>query len=735
MSLFQINDWPIRRFIIVVMTLQISLLSLIYIEELQIKISFIREIVAFFLLSFIPGFTILRILRLHNLGNIRSFLFAVGVSISFVIFIGLFNNALFPEFGILRPISIKPLLFTFNLFILIFLVFAYRIDSDYIPSSPKIDFIRNYLNIYLFLSIIILSVGLLGILIKNYYNNNFILMVFILILSIIPLIVALAEIPRRMYPIMIFTISITLMYHVSLFSPYILLGDIFGEFYFANLSIIDGIWHPFNFTHLLNSVLSLTLLPPIFQLLCNLSLTYYFKIISPFFFSLAVVGLYYIYETVHAKELNHKEIFFAIFYIMSTWIYYGLMPGASRQQLGELFYILILIVVVSNEKIISYKVLLVLFSASLVFMHYSMAMLFLIFIITVVLIKYAVRNDDATAVPQIKTNFLFLILIFNFAWYLYISNGSIFNCIVLMGDSIYNAFSGFSTKENNAAIRIFTTTSKNMAHIIYSYLYYFFLLFLSVGIIKLLISLISKKIKSHLDYRLLLVANVCLLGVYAVVPLIGFQLGIERVFHISCLILAPYIIIGVKSIIEIFFCINPKLSTIKCEKTINIIIAVLISSFLLFNSGFIFEIINDPSPNSIPLSLGDPIGPIESNRSQGLMLLKINTLTTSEVFSAEWLKTKRNITTKVYTSWGGSSGLSSYGMLYNQSKFIQVDDLSKSINGLYYYNYINKKLGYTVIRFSTTNVTVRQIDRNKTNMILSNTNKVYASSNDEIYEI
>ncbi|HNS25321.1 MAG TPA: hypothetical protein PKK85_04550, partial [Methanobacteriaceae archaeon] len=77
----QMNDWNIKPFLWLIFLLQFSLLILILLESIDIQIPILRELISFIILFFIPGVLILRILRLHDLGNTRTVFYSVGLSI------------------------------------------------------------------------------------------------------------------------------------------------------------------------------------------------------------------------------------------------------------------------------------------------------------------------------------------------------------------------------------------------------------------------------------------------------------------------------------------------------------------------------------------------------------------------------------------------------------------------------------------------------------------------------
>lgn len=156
-----------------------------------------------------------------------------------------------------------------------------------------------------------------------------------------------------------------------------------------------------------------------------------------------------------------------------------------------------------------------------------------------------------------------------------------------MGYNIIYSFSDMFAPDTNISLNIATTTSINLSHILYRYIFYFVIVCMAVGGLILLKNLITNnknKItipilkKFHIFrniklnerkntlYEMLAFSNYSLLGLYLVVPLIDYQLGFDRVFHITTLLLAPYFIIGFKSILGVLDKLKNVLFKLKNKK-------------------------------------------------------------------------------------------------------------------------------------------------------------------------
>ena len=94
---------------------KLSLLALIFLEivtfsslnVILLPIVFVPFV--FFGLTLFPGLLLLYVLKV-NTSAIRRIVYSVGLSISLLLFLGLIDNMLLPFIGIIRPLSIYPVL-------------------------------------------------------------------------------------------------------------------------------------------------------------------------------------------------------------------------------------------------------------------------------------------------------------------------------------------------------------------------------------------------------------------------------------------------------------------------------------------------------------------------------------------------------------------------------------------------------------------------------------------------
>lgn len=91
-----------------------------------LNVPFLRQILGFFFLTLLPGLLILKILKLSKLGSTEKFVLSVGLSVAFLMLFGLLLNNLLLSLGYETPLSMIPLLISFNIAFIIFGIIGYK---------------------------------------------------------------------------------------------------------------------------------------------------------------------------------------------------------------------------------------------------------------------------------------------------------------------------------------------------------------------------------------------------------------------------------------------------------------------------------------------------------------------------------------------------------------------------------------------------------------------------------
>lgn len=596
----QMSDWPIKKLVIIVFTFQLLLWGSIGLDTINFRIPLLRQFVCFIYLTFVPGILILRVFRLRKLGSVKNMLCSVGLSLSFLMFIGFFMNTFYPLIGISKPISIIPLTLTVSFIVLLLCYLCYLIDRNFSdPSYLNISEVLSSPSLFLYL---IPMLTIIGTYLMNFYNNNFLLMIVIFLISLIPVFVLFSLIPPRLYPLAIFIASLSLLFHNSLISMYISGWDIQDEYYLANKVITNYLWNTSIFSNT-NAMLSIVILAPIYSIISNLDLNWVFKIIYPVIFSFTPLGLYLFFK----KQTTEKIAFMAAFFFISFAGFYTEMLQLARQQIAEYFFILAMLLIVENKNDIFNRFLLVLFSLSVIISHYGLSYLALAAIVfSFLLLSIYKKYFDRSSLNAITFTFTLLFTVFLLTWYIYVSSSSSFYTVVNISKNIIENFiSDFSNPDKAQGLYIISKKADTDLHQLSKAMHIITQILISVGLIHMVVYIIRKNPKKHLKinneflsfcivFYLMLVASI-------VVPNFSSALNTSRIYQITLMTLAPCCIIGGVVLLGTIF--NWILRSKVKEKNMLAlkVLSVFFAIFLLFNTGWIYEIVGD-SPTSFSLN-------------------------------------------------------------------------------------------------------------------------------------
>lgn len=357
------SDWPIRNCLIFCFALFITTVVLVGLGAVGLDIPVLRQIVVFIFISFVPGILLLRILKIHNVHVIESLLYSVGLSLAFVMAVGVIANFGLPPIGISRPIALLPLLLIITLAFLLLCLLAYIRDKDFCPTnrrdSQALESIwRNlranpapYLLAFLLPLLAILGANL----VNNYYNNTLIFALIFVIIIIIGLAAFNKFIHPRVYPFMIFMMALALLYQTTFISGYLVGSDIHVEYYVGNLVVENGYWDA-GISGGVNSCLSIVILAPVYSLLLNMDIVWLFKIINPLLFCLAPLALFRVFSL----QIKSQYAFLAVVFFISMPMFFMDMTQLVRQQVSELFFVLVVLLMVDRKLTLVQRTILVL---------------------------------------------------------------------------------------------------------------------------------------------------------------------------------------------------------------------------------------------------------------------------------------------------------------------------------------------------------------------------------------
>ena len=707
---FQMNDWEIRKFLKVILAIQLATWGVIGLDALGLQIPILRQFIGFIYLTFIPGIIILRVLKLHKLGNVETLLYTVGLSIVTLMFTGLFMNTIYPLFGVSGPISITPLIITISIIVLVLCILSYVRDKDF--SDPNYIDIKDVFSPPALFLCLIPFLSIFGTYLVNFHHSNILLLFLIIIIALIVLLIGFDKfIPKNLYPVAVFVIAISILFHRWLISMYLTGWDVNVEYHLSNLVKMNGIWDSTMYGTC-NAMLSVVMLPTIYSIISNMDLTWVFKVIDPLLFSLVPLGLYRIFQ----KQADDKIAFLSCFFFMSFLGFYSISPG--RQWIAELFLVLLITAMIDKDmNKIKQSFLFIVFGVSLVVSHYGTSYIYMFCLISAWLIlasmnrpamqrlgddihsKFSRTREKLALVGNpislkieditIHSTFVLLFITFALSWYMYVSSSSAFDTIVHIGDHIASSiYTDFLNPEAVEGLQMMLAKPQpGLLHEVNRVINYLNQIFIIIGGIVLLLK--YRELKFERDYVAFSMINLAILFACISLPFFASSLNMDRVYHITLIFLAPFCVIGGITVLRLLSRIVKVSWTNKSLRTSLKVLSVYFVIFMLYQTGFVYEVMEGHS-GSISLSQGW-IKEYGDTRDKAILYAAY--YPDQDIFGVKWISKNRNNESQIHADeWHRDLVFWSYGMMPDEYVLTNTTKVKES--SYIYLGYPNVRYGF-----------------------------------------
>jgi uncharacterized membrane protein len=310
-------------------------------------------------------------LRIRKVGFWEYLVYAIGLSVAFLMFGGLFVNWALPLIGINKPLSFISLLISFNIFLIIFWLIAYNRNKE-ISFDIKLQELDGLKKIFLIIPIIFPILSIFGAIILNNNGPNYLTMLLLggIAAYVFSIVSFRKKLNQNVYPWAILMMSISLLLMGSLRSWYVSSVDINLEYYIFQLVKANQQWNISLFPNTYNTCLSVSLLPTILSSFLKINDQYIFKLIIPLIFSITPVGVYLFLKR-YTKSIF---AFMASFFFISQPLFITWWNIPIRQEISFLFFTLSLLVLFNeNLSSILKKTFFLIFGFSTVVTHYTTA--------------------------------------------------------------------------------------------------------------------------------------------------------------------------------------------------------------------------------------------------------------------------------------------------------------------------------------------------------------------------
>jgi uncharacterized membrane protein len=691
-----------------------------------------RQIIVFIYLTFVPGFILLKFLKLKETKIVDTILFSVGLSIAFLMFVGFFINELLLFVGVSMPLSTIPLEITPSVLTLFLFLVGYRRDLFGGFSSWRGTFTDSREAILK--SAILLLPALFGIIGALYvsFPSISIPILFLMVIMVAALFAvsgfSLRLISSKFYPLMIFAISIALALHVLLISKYIIGFDAQLEYQIFRLTINRGYWTLLpTSTGLIaasnfNSMLSVTVLPSIYSALLNIDGEVLFKTLYPFVFSLVPLVLYRVYEQQIGKA---SSLLSTLFLISSPLVFYGVEFLSLNRQIVAMFFLVLSILVLLDKmmEVRQRRILFVVFGAALTVSHYSTAYLYL----GLIFFTYAISRIRGKNNRVLNGPMILLLSTIVFAWY-----GFTESPLTTLTNLFHQMYSRFFQD-------IYSITARSTAvfepHPILTFAsainWALFLTVHSMIFIGILV-VIFKPQKAKLDptYSILLIMSSVVLFLSLAVPNLAPALNFSRFYQLALLFLAPCFVLGGQAFVDSFTDLLRRATRRSflgnTHKIGTVLVCAVLVGYFLSQSGFINCV-----TKAAPLSYSLDFSRFISSRDMRFKAAFYSAyIPEQNFFSATWLSKHAALVSIVYADFDSyQTVLLSYGSIFTQ--YLPLSNSTVPVwNSFVYLSSLNVGDGvinreYTIELFNTSEISP----------ILTQSNLIYSNGNGEIWRV
>jgi uncharacterized membrane protein len=560
-----------------------------------------------------------------------------------------------------------------------------------------------------------LVLSVVGAMLVNMYNDNRVLLIMILVISLLAgAFILNGKVYSEFYILAVFIISVALLYHSSLISRYICTfgSDVSLEYFVFKYTQMNGHWASTYPSYggiglgRLNNMLSITILPTAYSNLLNLDSAWIFKLVFPLIFAFVPLCLYQVWR----EDFRNKYAFISVFFFVTTAPFYTELLGLNRQMIAELFFVLLLSVLLNKrmnkiQRFFSFAV----FGFGLVVSHYGLAELFLFFIMFALacLLVFKRRSNRLTV------GMVVLFFAIMFVWYIYTSNASVFESFLEYADHIKQQLGDFFNPEARGETVLrglgfeSPPTIWNAISRLFAYVTEFLIV---VGFVSFVLN--KKMVNVEWEHFILISEAMGFLAALIVVPGLAGTMNMTRFYHILLFFLAPLCVYGGEFIVK--FVLRRK-----SEFGISFLLVLVLVPYFMFQTGFVYEVVEAESW-SLPLS---------GYRMSGYKLYcSLGYTDDWSVFSAAWVHNHVNVdTVKVYGDYASYiNALRNYGFIFGD----YINQLSNvtlvSENAIVHLNSLNVFEGMVVAG--------RYICNSSELSFLNAMNMIYSNGGSYIYE-
>lgn len=575
-----------------------------------------------FLVVFLPGYLLLGILNVERLGG-KECIYAVASSIVLVMIAGVLLNTIGGALvSSSPPISKYPVIITLILLNVILFLLCF-------PDLPKIETQCSSRGVRLVAFSIVLMI--LGISAARYAESTgkpTIAIVFIFLVAAFTIISSF-DTKSNAAPVVLYFVSLALLYHNSLVDGNLVFGDAQSELYHARLTLEHGLWNV-DFPTTKNGMLWLVIFYPVLSITTGLPLDGVIVWVYPLLLALLPVTVYYTTEQLFGK----KEGYIAGLLIAFIHHYYVALTSQTRTG-AAIFYLAVIVLFFTsfNRSVRKPNVICFLFGFGLVTTHYGVGPIGVLILSLGVIIYTIISLLTGRKVGYYRQSLVILMTLFTgiflIIWYQQTAGGHIFEFAtrVTVGRFIQALTAGGESATAAAVASSPTEVTVQIRKIE-------FLIWVVAGGFGVIYELLSKRSKTDILHISMSISTCFYIGI----TLVATSIAVDRIYPLIMIFISPYI---ANIFITIFSYDRLKIS----KDTISVIMALILGFSLIINSGvaglLLAESTTQPELNRKAIA--------ESEDQQKKFKLHLRYMKNSEVSAVAWFYSYRE-SEKIYGS-------------------------------------------------------------------------------------
>jgi uncharacterized membrane protein len=577
------------------------------------------------------------------------------------------------------------------------------------------------------------------------------------LLFLIPIYVAFVcffnrKFPKRLYPVVIFLISISLLLLISLRSNHIIGSDTHDTYYLFQVTLDNLHWSVVS-PSTLDACLAISLLPSIYQIFLNINPEYIFKVLYSLLFSISPLIVYIISK----KYIGNFYAFLASFFFMSQF-YFFWTAGSARTNMAILFFALaIMVLFLDGISEFVKRLFFIVFAVSCIVSHYATTYIFLFVLLLTwigmqiipgiilrgrreaTLTEKSITGDApsksspmeatfrydidalqsaALGIPRspfkrgITVSIVALFFAMLFFWYSQVTVASFSSGVSFIGDTFANLNQWFLIESKGGEIAAATgksalPTIPQKMNLVFSWLT---IAFIAIGVLstvamyKRLVAIPDQEpikpnfiySKFEMEYFVLSLVCCAILVISVVMPYISIGYSMTRIYFQVMAVLAPFFVIG-GIMVARWLRARP-----------HWIILVVLIPFFMCTTGTMYQIFDVPST-------------IALNSADNMYMYAPSYVYDQESYAAKWIKEYGKGV--IYTDARlGPRVLRSQGKIppsQTRGSFISKYQEGKEINGYIYLRTIDIAVDRVVTEYPD---------------IFAWKKKIYATNGSEIYQ-